>query len=101
KFLLFDVNSMYGKIMADMMVPTMLCTTSNQVTLNDLVKWSRQRAVIAEVTIETSCPAYAVREKDKLIFPIGKFEAVLSTPEIKYAIEFGHIVSVKRAAFYD
>ncbi len=55
---------------------------------------------IAQVLIDTDEPAYAVK-RERTIFPVGRFWAVLCTPELLYAARHNHIVKVGRAVFYD
>jgi len=57
-------------------------------------------AVVAKVLIETDEPAYAVNRK-RTIFPVGRFWATLTTPELKYAIEHEHLVKVEQAVIYE
>jgi len=101
KYWLVDVNSMYPFVMRDNDYPTSLVSVYKNVTMNELGKWLKQYCVIAECVIETSEPVYPVRHENKLIFPTGLFESTLSTPELIYALENGHIRKVKRASVYE
>jgi len=40
------------------------------------------RAAIALVTICTDVPAFPLRRESKVLFPIGTFDTVLSSPEL-------------------
>lgn len=58
-------------------------------------------SVVAEVDIDTDIPAYSVVRKGRLIHPIGKFKTVLTTAELEYAIEHGHMKRVYRWAYFE
>ena len=57
--------------------------------------------VVARCKVDTDEPAYGVVREHKLIFPIGRFETVLSTPEIEYALEQDHLMGVGEWACYE
>ncbi|GAH67870.1 unnamed protein product, partial [marine sediment metagenome] len=56
-------------------------------------------SLIAETLIDTDEPVYAVR-RERTIFPIGRFWVTLTTPELKYAFEHNHVVTINRAVVY-
>jgi hypothetical protein len=56
---------------------------------------------IAECEIETDEPVYPIMANNKLIFPTGRFTAILFHPELRYALEHSHIRAVKRCAVYE
>ena len=56
-------------------------------------------AVTAHVTIRTDLPAYPVK-LDRLLFPTGTFRTVLTTPEIEFALDHGHIIDIESFATY-
>jgi hypothetical protein len=101
EFFLLDVNSMYAAVMRDMLVPCKLICYSKHVTMDDLQMWTRDRVVIAECDLETEEPAYAVRQNDRLLFPVGRFTTTLAGNEVVYAIRHGHIRAIRRAACYE
>ncbi len=96
-----DVNSMYPAVMRGNPYPTRLVGHSRRCTIADLEEWTRERCVIAQVDIFTPEPAYPVLHNDKLLFPINRFTTCLPTPELKRALEHGHIVKVHQAAVYE
>ncbi|MBA7657189.1 hypothetical protein ES703_65120 [subsurface metagenome] len=57
-------------------------------------------AVTAKVLIETDEPVYGVK-RERLVFPVGRFWAVLTTPELKYALARGHIKQVGDYVVYE
>lgn len=101
EFYLLDVNSMYAAVMRDMVVPTRLICISKHVTLDDIGHWIKDRVVIAECDIQTEEPVYAVKQDDRLLFPVGTFTTVLAANEVVYAYRQRHIKRVLRASCYD
>jgi hypothetical protein len=98
----FDVNNLYGSIMATKRVPTKLLEIRDDMTvsaLRDMVV-DDHTAVIAEVVVRIEAPALPVKS-DKLLFPIGEFKTVLCSPELALAFELGTVSSVGRVAIYD
>ena len=96
-----DVNSMYPGVMAINQYPVKLQTVYNRVTIPELAAYLKTKCVIAKVDLETDEPVYPIYCKGKLVFPVGKFETVLSTPELDHAIGLGYIKRVKQAAIYN
>lgn len=99
-FTLVDVNSMYPAVMASGLYPHALVgyrTCPQMATVKD---WLTRFALSARVTLDTDIPAYPLRAGSKLIFPTGRFETVLSTPEIVFALGRGHIKKFAAVAMY-
>lgn len=97
-----DVNSMYPYIMQNNYFPVKLVKYFRDgCDLDTLKKLLMDYCVIARVKLKTTEPAFAVRHGDKLIFPIGEFETVLTTPSLKYAIRNGYIMNVLEVAVYE
>lgn len=97
----WDVNSMYPAVMRVAAMPAKLIGHYRNVSYQELAKWVTQYCVVADCLIETNEPAYGVVHDDKLVFPVGRFVASLSTPEIEHAILNDHLVEVQRAAVYE
>lgn len=57
-------------------------------------------AIVAECDLETDEPVYGVVRDNKLIFPVGRFTAALTTPEIDYAEEHEHILKIGAFSIY-
>lgn len=96
-----DINSQYPFVMRDEEFPTRLVNVARNVSLDELQRIIETRSVVARVLLKTERPIYATKPEDRLVFPIGEFEAVLTTPEIKIAFEENEIVSVKEIAIYN
>ena len=99
-----DVNSMYPAIMRDYPLPYRL---ERSFTRYYSSWWDRARAegaaIVARCVVNTDEPCYAYLDKsaERLLFPVGQFEATLTTPEIDYALERGHIQSIGAFATYE
>ena len=88
----FDVNSMYPSVMRTNYFPTNLKRVVSDLTIDQILELTAHHFLVCgEVWLDTDEAAYPYRQKDKLIFPVGRFKAFLSTPEILYAIEHDHV----------
>ena len=99
-FHLLDVNSMYPYVMATNAFPSKLVSHTYRATVQDIRLWLQRYSVTARVRIRTSKPFAAVRDNHKLIFPIGEFDCILSTPELEYALLYAEILAVHQVALY-
>lgn len=97
-----DINSMYPSIMLKNKFPTQLLNTRSNISVAELKRYiNRGYLVTAEVIIKTESEnPYPMRYNNRLVFPIGKFETTISTPEVIYALERDHIIKVKNVAIY-
>lgn len=98
-FYLLDVNSLYPYVMRNNSYPVKYVKILHNVSISDLTNYINSYAIVARVTVDTDTPIYCVR-RDRSIFPIGRFEVTLCTPELKYALAAGHIVSVNSLVLY-
>ena len=83
--------------------PTKLVNTHSNISVTELKRYiNRGYLVTAEVVIKTESEnPYPMRYNNRLVFPIGKFETTISTPEVIYALERDHIIKVKNVAIYE
>lgn len=95
-----DVNSMYPAVMATDYYPTKLWTVCSRLSLSELSDYLKQYCLISLVDIETDQPVYPVFSGGKLLFPIGKFQTVLSSPELEFALSQGHVKRSLKTAIY-
>jgi len=95
-----DVNSMYPAVMAMEYFPSKLWTVISRITLEELAEYIKQFCIVARVKLDTDEPVYPLVMDNRLIFPVGQFEAVLTTPALEYAIAKGHLRGVSRASLY-
>jgi hypothetical protein len=97
---LVDINSQYPAMMQQHEFPTRLIGYDRRPTLPDLASWCKTRAICARVTLRTENPAYPLRMDNRITFPVGQFTTTLSTPEVLYALERGHIIKAHEVAIY-
>lgn len=96
-----DVNSMYPFIMRELQAPAKLLSVRTMATMQDLERYIERYALIADVTLDTDEPAYPHVIDARLCFPVGRFRQALATPELRYAMERGHVRAVHRVAVYE
>jgi hypothetical protein len=99
-YYILDVNSLYPFVMFNSLYPCKYQKTEHQVSPQDMQEALRNFSAVAEVLIDTDEPAYGVR-RERLFFPIGKFWTTLTTPELQYALDRGHLVKTGRVVFYE
>lgn len=99
-YYMLDVNSLYPYVMRNNSYPVKYIKLLHKVTVSALGAYQDTRAITAQTLIETDEPVYAVR-RARCIFPVGRFWAVLTTPELKYALAKGHIKQVGDCVIYE
>ena len=100
-FYKLDVNSMYPYVMARETYPSTFYGTRKHLSISDLEMKMKRFQVIAKVTINTDVPVYPLFSKGHLVHPLGRFDTVLTTPEVKFAIEHEHLERVHVVNLYD
>ena len=95
-----DINSMYPYIMKHKPVPYRLATTRTNLELHQLAHALDEYAVVADVQLEVNEPAIPIRLEGRTTWPVGTFQAALTTPELSYALERGMITKIDYAAIY-
>jgi len=100
-FYKLDVNSMYPYVMARETCPTRFYGTREHLSITDLQSKMKRFQVIAKVTINTDVPVYPVMLNGHLVHPVGRFDTVLTTPEVKFAIEHDHLERVHIVGLYE
>lgn len=94
-----DVNSLYPFVMSDNLYPVKYQKFVHRPTVGALQDFCKGHSVIADVIIQTDEPVYAVKTT-RTIFPVGRFRTVLTTPELRYALDKGHIQEVNCLVLY-
>jgi len=95
-----DVNSMYPYVMMREQYPTQLAGYNENVELSYLKYLMRHYLVLARVKVKVEEPAIGIKKK-RLIFPLGDFEAVLTSPELEWVLDHGEISEIKELAWYE
>lgn len=101
EFFYLDINSMYPFVMQGYPYPIRLWFYSEDVSPKRLYQLLERYLVCARVIIETEAPVFPVRYKGKTFYPVGEFEAALTTPELLYLHNVGKVKRVLAAAVYD
>ncbi len=86
-----DVNSMYPAVMRDGEYPVWKLAKGTSLSLTRLRGMLARQCVIARVRIHTEAPAYPIVVESRLCFPVGDFWTVLTTPELRLALECGDL----------
>ena len=95
-----DVNSLYPFVMHNNSYPHKYIKIQHTPDIQTLLQTLQDKAVVARCLIDTDEPVYAYRDK-RTLFPIGVFITTLCTPELKYALAFGHIKKVLTMVVYE
>lgn len=99
-FYYLDVNNMYGYIMQRYTFPSYLVGSSDNLDFYRLAYKLKRYDVIANVRIEVDEPWFPQTENGFTCYPLGTFDAVLTTPELKLCIRKGWLRGVGRTAWY-
>ncbi|MCK9327713.1 MAG: hypothetical protein M0P69_19620 [Bacteroidales bacterium] len=101
KMFVCDVNSQYPFVMMEKSYPVMLKTIRNTMDLDTAAAMiEKGYLLIGRASIDTADPIFPVKA-GRLIFPVGKFETTLTTPEISAGIARGIITSLKDVCIYE
>jgi len=95
-----DVNSLYPFVMREFEYPTKLIKHGNHLSIEGLKRFLSKYCVIAHVRVNTRENVFGIK-KERLIFPIGRFDAYLCTEELKYALEHNMIEEIFEYALYE
>jgi len=99
-YYIVDVNSLYPFVMRTNSYPVRYRQILHNITRDNLQSLLTTFSIVAKVQVETDEPVYALKQ-DRTIFPIGKFDITLTTPELKYALEHNHIKQVYDCVIYE
>ena len=100
-FYKLDVNGLYAFCMREQPSPQKLVKVLMNVRPAYLAKLLERYMCIADVYLKTDQPVYTVQIKGYNVFPVGCFRTCLTTPELIYALEHGHIVAIGEVAIYE
>lgn len=98
---LFDINSHYSHCMSTQRYPTRLMATCPSPKIEEVADWLTRYCVVARCEIQTEEPVYPLEHEGKLVFPIGQFRAVLTTPELAHALQRGRVTKITDIALYE
>lgn len=100
KYYYLDINSMYPAVMKTNYYPCKYINYELNVSLIKLNIYLKKFCIIAKVLIDTKKPIIPTRINGKVVFPVGKFNAVLATPELKLALKENAVKKVLSIAIY-
>jgi DNA polymerase elongation subunit (family B) len=95
-----DINSFYPYIMLNKTLPTKLVKIRRRTSIEQLKELLTKYSVIADVLYELKEPAIAHRT-DKIIFPVGIMNDVLTTPELQLLLNEGLIKEIGLTMVYE
>jgi len=101
EFYLVDVNSMYPYVMMIYDYPCNLISTGCYLDIDQAFDFIKDYCLIAECNVVTNDPCFGIKLKDKLIFPVGEYPAVLTTQEIRKGIADRIIKRIGNYALYE
>jgi len=95
-----DVNSMYPYQMKTQKFPTRADRWLIAPDEKTITKYLNDHLLIAYCMLKTDQPVFPYRADNKTLFPIGRFRAALTTPELKHAFEHHLIEKIYYATVY-
>jgi len=96
-----DINSQYPFVMQKYKYPCKLVHVEAEPDIKFCMGMLKNYGLMALVSIRLKEPYIASRVEGKTCFPIGKFDAVVSTEAFKRLADDGSLLSVSLVAFYD
>jgi hypothetical protein len=97
----YDVQAMYGHVMATGFLPVQLIDWQPEAQSSDAVIRSLGIDCCATVTITLNAKMYPVRTDDGIIYPVGNFVTTLAGPELAQALNAGIVTKVWRYSRYE
>jgi len=101
QFYYLDINSMYPSVMIDNFYPIRFFNYTFKMSKTEMKFYLDKFCLVANVEIDTKKPLFPYRRKTKVIFPVGKFNAVLTSPELRLALKEDVIKKIIAVAIYD
>jgi len=101
KYYNLDVNSMYPSVMLTEDFPMKFVNFDLDCGIGKLSIYLKRYCCVARVKVNTKKPILPVRKNIKVIFPVGSFEAVLTSGELKLALKENVITKVISVALYE
>lgn len=99
-FYYLDINSMYPAVMKSNWYPVKYLNYDLKCTPTILKYYLNKYCIVARVKVCTKRPIVPLRKKEKVIFPIGTFETVLTSGELSLALKDNAISKVLSVAIY-
>lgn len=100
-FYYLDINSMYPSVMQENYFPVKYLRYDKKCNPIILGLYLNKYCLTARLLIKTEDPIFPIRINNKVVFPVGTFEVVLATPELKLALEKNIIQKVISVTIYE
>jgi len=95
-----DINNMYGFVMQNSKYPTGLQGYSRTLPLKRMIGYLSRYSVMARVTVNVDKPVFISKVNGHAAYPLGRFQTVLTTHELEYALTNGWIESLQEFSWY-
>lgn len=95
-----DVNACYPHVMKDQPYPTLSLRVEDRPSVGRLLTELDDFAAIAHVDIASEYVPYPLREGRDTIWHVGRFSTVLCGPELRRALESGHVSRVHAVQYF-
>jgi hypothetical protein len=95
-----DVNSLYPSVMRGNVYPRDFVAWKEPGSIEDIVQWQQYLCLIARVYVATEHDTYPVMVGGERQWAVGRFWTTLAGPELKRALQRGHILAVGRLTAY-
>jgi len=95
-----DVNSMYPYVMEKFSYPTALRRRVLNPTLKEVQKLLWDYLMIATVSLDVDEPVFPQRMNKRNVYPTGRFNTVLTTKELEYALAMKWVLDVEEVLLY-
>lgn len=96
-----DVSSMYPWLMSQIEMPTKLVSVCPPYSPADLLDLLHRYCVVAQVMLDTPAAEYPHRRGERVLYPTGKFRAVLCGAELRRALTDGVVTDVLMCVVYE
>lgn len=95
-----DINSMYGYVLSRHLYPSGFYRSVECGSISLLLHKIEHCAVIARVDLNVTENWYPFKQNGFTCYPLGRFQTVLTTPELKLAIQRGWVENVYEMSYY-
>jgi len=96
-----DVNGLYAHAMAANLYPQKLLKIVLARSPSELKTLMKRWLAIADVIVDTDKPYYPYATETEKLYPTGIFRTQLTTPELRLALEEGHVRAIGQIALYE
>ncbi len=100
-FYLIDINSQYPFVMKHNPFPVSTVGHYKDVNIWELEQLLTDHCLIAKVDVKTRIPALPRKINSRTCFPTGSFTTYLTTPEIRYCLEYDLITKLHSYVIYE